>query len=721
MLAYDPVQSLLAVGTNETTFGSGQIYIFGQSRVQVTLTLPRRASIRILQFCSDRLVSVDSKNEVIVWSLPEAKKIASYAPPGVVTALVTDPSLDWALIGLQSGQIICYDLDREKLAPLKLPNFWQERAPRARILPIVAMQLHPKDIGKLLIAYQEGVVVYSFKQNAPTKFFQYEVPPGAPGGNSDPVGANELRRPRVTHALWSPSGSFICTAHDDESLVFWDHYDGRVLMARTLKDTHVNQPKPSKAMDLKTPFTKIIWACKENSDDSGLIIAGGISKLLPDIGLTFMNLGLAPLYSTSSWQSLSTYFEGQGMHLMPTPEGAEVVDICLIPRSSPHYNGAQDPIAAICLLATGELITMSIPSGHPISPTNQLHPSLTFVHPFITSFNVTAVDRGRWLGMTETRNQGPLMIKGGAAGHKPLKRYEARNIVQQAAGDGTVRLWDAGHDDEIENPKTLQVDVAAALGRFNEDIGICQMSVGSTTGEFCVGTKKGEVVVYRWGGNKSFGRPSTPVQETRPGTITSISGRSEQNLKEGLSPFVLYNMAQGAISALTMSDIGFIGVASEQGSFSIIDLRGPAVIFNAVLSDFIKQEKRGSFLSKKSIGDKSAMSDYITKIEFGVMTVEGDAYSSILCFVGTSVGYVATFKILPQPDGRYTAQFAGVVSGTGRVLAICPIKESGRPASATGQAVAGLRDGHQIPGVVVAGKSHGFLSGILLILCSDRL
>lgn len=43
-LAYDPVQLLLAVGTKETTFGSGQIYVFGQSRVQLTFTLPRRAS-----------------------------------------------------------------------------------------------------------------------------------------------------------------------------------------------------------------------------------------------------------------------------------------------------------------------------------------------------------------------------------------------------------------------------------------------------------------------------------------------------------------------------------------------------------------------------------------------------------------------------------------------------------------------------------------------------
>ncbi|KAI1019531.1 hypothetical protein LB505_000380 [Fusarium chuoi] len=34
------------------------------------------------------------------------------------------------------------------------------------------------------------------------------------------------------------------------------------------------------------------------------------------------------------------------------------------------------------LLSSGELITLSFPSGYPISPTNQLHPSVSFVHPF---------------------------------------------------------------------------------------------------------------------------------------------------------------------------------------------------------------------------------------------------------------------------------------------------------------------------------------------------
>ena len=677
----------------------------------MTFTLPRRASVKTLQFCADRLISLDSKNEVIIWDLNLGKKLASYAPPGVVTALVTDPMLDWALIGLQNGDIIAYDLDREKLAPLRLPNFWREQNPRTRLLSIVSMQLHPRDIGQLLIGYTEGAVIYSFKQNKPIKYFQYEVPVGAPGGDADPLAADKVRKPRLTQAFWHPTGTFVGTAYDDASMVFWDLKDGRIVMARTLTDTHVNQPgKQSTSFGntpgtfaVKEPFAKIIWCCKENPDDTGIIVAGGVPTTLPQKGMTFLDLGTTPVYATSTWPILTDHFEAKKQHILATPPGADIVDFCLIPRSSPHYAGAQDPIAIIALLTSGELITLSFPSGHPISPTNQLHPSISFVHPFVLSIVVAPVERGRWLGMTEERQQGPQLLRGGAESTKPLRRYEARNVVMMAHGDGTVRIWDAGHADELENSKTLQVDIARALDR-SDDVNITSMSMGGQTGELAVGTATGEVIIYRWGGNKLFGRETPQSTETRQGGITDISSRAEPSLKAGLQPFVLYDMAQGPITALRMSDVGFVGIGSETGVFSIIDLRGPAVIYNASMSEFIKPEKRGSFI-KKGGNQASGRSDWPVVVEFGVMTLEGDNYSSIACFVGTNMGKVATFKILPEQSGGYTAQYAGLTALADKIVSITPIiAHTGKPASATGAAVAALRSGQQTQGSLVVGK-----------------
>ena len=102
-LAYDPVQSLLAVGTSDSRYGSGQLYVYGQKRVAVTLELPRKASVKDIRFCADKLVVTDSKNELSIFSLENTRIITSYSPPGSIVALATDPILDYALIGLQNG------------------------------------------------------------------------------------------------------------------------------------------------------------------------------------------------------------------------------------------------------------------------------------------------------------------------------------------------------------------------------------------------------------------------------------------------------------------------------------------------------------------------------------------------------------------------------------------------------------------------------------------
>ena len=78
--------------------------MLGQNRVEVKLDLPRTASIKILQFCADKLVCVDSKNQLLIYSLESEQLMSKHVPPGLITALTTDPSLDWAFLGLQSGK-----------------------------------------------------------------------------------------------------------------------------------------------------------------------------------------------------------------------------------------------------------------------------------------------------------------------------------------------------------------------------------------------------------------------------------------------------------------------------------------------------------------------------------------------------------------------------------------------------------------------------------------
>ncbi|KAK3718754.1 Lethal(2) giant larvae sro7 [Vermiconidia calcicola] len=711
-LAYDPVQSLLAAGTKASQYGPGQIYVFGRNRIQVTLQSPTKgASVQTLQFCADKLICLDTKHVISVFSLELKRLITSHSPPGAVTRLLVDPMLDYALLGMETGDVLAFDLDRENMAPFKIPLLWQEVDPRARVSPIVSLQLHPRDVGRLLIGYTHGAAIYSFKLNKATRFFRYEIPKGAPGGDGDPSATNMVRTPKLTQAVWHPTGTFVMTGHEDSSIVFWDTIkDGRMLMARTLTDTNIATPGAATGamggtMAVKEPLFRLAWCANQDPEDTAILIAGGSSTQSPTKGLTLFEMGRTPVYATSSWEAFTNYFESpKRQRILPTPPGAEVVNFCLVPRSSPHFSGAHDPIAAIALLSSGELLTLTFPSGMPISPTNQLHISLSLVHPFVKRVHVAQAGREKWLGLQERRQQGPTILNGGAELPRHMRRYERRSIVQTVHADGTIRLWDSGFGDEIENPKVLQVDIGRAVGHY-DNVDVLCTSLAGESGELAVGMRSGELIVFRWGVNKNAGREPPQTRPNQPGALTNVTDRIEPALNEGLIPSTLLNQQNGPVTAVRMSEIGFVAAGFEGGSIAVIDLRGPAVIYSSSVQDFSKGHNKGSIRRRMSggAGGGSSKLEWATHLDFSIMTLESDDYSSILLHVGTNLGHLATLKIVPDASGRYNVQYAGLVALDNKIIHIAPINaDNGLTARASQNSMAALRNGLRVNGALVA-------------------
>jgi hypothetical protein len=367
-------------------------------------------------------------------------------------------------------------------------------------------------------------------------------------------------------------------------MVVWDLREERIVMARTIQDINVNKVgglMGGTGTRLR-PLVNITWCSKQNPEDTGLLIAGGAPTEFPSNGLTFLDLGITPNYTTSSWQALADHFGSpQRQHILPTPPDADVVDVCVIPRSSPHYSGAHDPVAIIALLSNGELLTLGFPSGQPLLPANLLHISLSFVHPFVNTINLSSVELSRWLSMREERQQQTPFLYGGAEATRPRKRHERRSILQTVHTDGTIRLWDAGHADEIDNEDVLQVDVAAALGQFG-GVEVVASSLADEAGEFAVGTKSGEVAIFRWG--KNDGRRQAFRSPQSSGGLVDISDRADRSLTEGFLPLTLYRANDGPVSALKMSNVGFLGIGFRGGKIVVIDMRVPLKILSAMCS-----------------------------------------------------------------------------------------------------------------------------------------
>ena len=72
------------------------------------------------------------------------------------------------------------------------------------------------------------------------------------------------------------------------------------------------------------------------------------------------------------------------------------------------------------------------------------------------------------------------------------------------------------------------------------------------------------------------------------------------------------------------------------------------------------------------------------------------------------MGRLATFKLLPESHGGYGVKFVGSSAMEDRLITIAPIDaELGDPAEATQTAVAGLREGRKINGVVLIVTTSG--------------
>jgi hypothetical protein len=220
--------------------------------------------------------------------------------------------------------------------------------------------------------------------------------------------------------------------------------------------------------------------------------------------------------------------------------------------------------------------------------------------------------------------------------------------------------------------------------------------------------RTGELTIFRWGHNRNAGREQDPGQNA-PGTLTNITNRTDPALIDGLLPLTLLNMQNGPVTALKLSDVGFVAAGFEGGNVTVIDLRGPAIIFNASTSDFLKGDSRSGFGRKHSrSGSQQAKTEYVTSLEFSVMTLEGDPYSSILLHVGTNSGHLATFKLLPEQSGRYRVEFACSISLDDRIIRIAPINaDTGSAAYASQEAVSKLRQGGKVNGVLVAITTSG--------------
>ncbi len=731
----------------------GKVHIFGQQYVEMVIELAHKAIVTHLRFVKGiYLVGLDTKGIIHTWALDTNQQLYEYQIPNKVTAIETDPSLDWLLLGLESGEILVFDVDRGELTPTKIENIQKTILPKEKLSPVISIAWHPRDIGTILIAYEKLAVVYSIAIGQAGTVLRYEVPEHAPGGEFSNESRESTRCPTFNSAVWHPEGNHVLTAHQDGTLVFWDAKDSKLLQARTLSNINVNipiekdtsdtinviedSPKVTPAIKQKT-ILKVALNCGIDPSNTSLLVLSKDITFEGRYSLAMLYFGPTPNVLTTSYDQMGLHYANPKFQkVLPLVNQANISDFLMIPSEFPFSSGNHDPSAVFILHESGEISTLTYPTGTPITKISLLPLNLSSVCPRITCSISVSIPKIVWKHMIDAVEETGTLLKGGSSIRRNLIKGENKTITITGHADGSVRFREAFPEND-GGIRLLDIETSQVIGRAKNK-GISYISFAVDSCELAVATELGEVVLYKFQENlitpqRKNSKATSVSAESITSSIQSstmlvdIQNKASLWIKEGFMPQTLVRapvVQSGGpiikVTALNNSSIGYLSIAYSNGELMVIDRGGRSIIYHNNLSDTnipkIKSSSKNFKLGHRhSVGTLYSQSPstsasstaqqrssinhpreetrastmragtlyspqastfnerdvYGTSLEFAIMTVGDELYTSVILLVGTNTGDVGTFKILRHgTTGAIRIKLAGYISVGSR-----PIKD----------------------------------------------
>ncbi|WOL16289.1 hypothetical protein Cni_G25076 [Canna indica] len=163
ILAFDPVQRLLAIGTLD-----GRIKVIGGDSIEGLLICPKKVPYKYLEFLHNQgfIVAVTNENEIQVWNLEFRRLVHCFQWEANVTAFSVIHGSYLMYVGDENGllSVLKYDEDDGKL--LKLPyqltaDALAESAESsfAGTQSIVGVLPQPGTSTRVLVAYEKGLLI----------------------------------------------------------------------------------------------------------------------------------------------------------------------------------------------------------------------------------------------------------------------------------------------------------------------------------------------------------------------------------------------------------------------------------------------------------------------------------------------------------------------------------------------------------------------------------
>ncbi|KAF9934890.1 hypothetical protein FBU30_010157 [Linnemannia zychae] len=528
-MAVDPVQGLLASGTYK-----GVIAVSGAPEMTCFLELEEAVSVKMMAFQpgSPVLIAVDSKNAITVFDLIKKQRLFVRNARSVVTCIELLSGSNWLFHGLKDGTIDVFDVYRGQPVPYRIPNILPEGS---RHSLVVSIKTHPTDSNQILIAYNTGIVLWNLKLKSVIRVFIYDIPPGAMGGasvgeESGMIGMNQSRFPHVTVISWKPNGVGFVSGYDDGCFVYWDITQEKPVLARTIDEIQVNVPgvKPvfERSINQFIPIYQLAWCMNQNMEDTTLIVAGGTGSN-DAFGLHLFD------------HPAKSEYRRPRRHQVVSMD-TDILDFLVIPRSSPWYGGAYDPVAILILTNRGGIRAFEFgPSNMPRS----IPACLSLVDPrLILSKVYGPLPQELYYELIhgQPRRDPPPRIPLHGMRLAPIDESRlSRDILVTAHDDQSIRFWEAASNHPLPH---LTVELNSLFFKNQSEIVAFEFSIQSQV--LAVGFSNGNWVYTRITKDGELSR-STSIARTIPeetadellaGHMRRVSITSDSHARDNFNP-----------------------------------------------------------------------------------------------------------------------------------------------------------------------------------------
>ncbi|KAF6365419.1 syntaxin binding protein 5 [Rhinolophus ferrumequinum] len=403
-LAFDPVQKILAVGTQ-----TGALRLFGRPGVECYCQHDSGAAVIQLQFLINEgaLVSALADDTLHLWNLRQKRPAILHSLKFCrerVTFCHLPFQSKWLYVGTERGNIHIVNVESFSLSGYVI--MWNkaiELSSKSHPGPIVHISDNPMDEGKLLVGYESGtVVLWDLKSKKADYRYTYDE--------------------AIHSVAWHHEGKqFICS-HSDGTLTIWN-VRSPAKPVQTITP-HGKQLKDGKKPEPCKPILKVEFKTTR-SGEPFIILSGGLS------------------YDTVGRRPCLTVMHGKSTAVLEMDYS--IVDFLTL-CETPYPNDFQEPYAVVVLLEKDLVLIDLAQNGYPIFENPyplSIHESPVTCCEYFADCPVDLIPALYSVGARQKRqgySKKEWPINGGNWG---LGAQSYPEIIITGHADGSVKFWDA--------------------------------------------------------------------------------------------------------------------------------------------------------------------------------------------------------------------------------------------------------------------------------------